>query len=73
MWDYNIFAIENYEKVFWANYGIANLLEEVKDDKQALFYFWRAFGATNKTKIAEHIAKVHVIYFVNMFHWYFMY
>jgi len=54
----HFFAIENYKDVFLANYEIANLFEEVKDNEQALFYFWRALRATEKNKILEHIAKV---------------
>ncbi|KAG0571041.1 hypothetical protein KC19_6G207300 [Ceratodon purpureus] len=46
----------NYEKIFFANYAIGDIFEEVKDPKQALFYFWRAFRATEKTKNTKQIA-----------------
>ena len=52
------FIIENYDKIFSANYAIGDIFEEVKDPKQALFYFWRAFRATENTKIPKHIAMV---------------
>lgn len=44
--------------MFLANYAIGDIFEDVKDNKQALFYFWRAFRATEKTKLPKQIAMV---------------
>uniref|UniRef100_A0A7I4FAX0 Tetratricopeptide repeat protein 29 n=2 Tax=Physcomitrium patens TaxID=3218 RepID=A0A7I4FAX0_PHYPA len=48
---------DDYDKMFAANIGIADLFELVKDYKQALFYFSRALQAGEKTATPTHIAK----------------
>ena len=51
-------------KVYHANMAIGDIFEDINDNKQALFFFWRALTASKETK--SQTQKAEVIDFIKL-------